>query len=229
MMYGNNEIGNRLPIAEVGAILKNHSAIFHTDAVQAYGSEVILPHELGIDLLSISAHKINGPKGVGFLFKSDAIQLPPLLHGGEQEEKRRASTENMIGIAGMAKALSDTVTNKDANYKHVKELRQSFLDAISGLDYYINGSQNKMPHVLNIGFPNQNNGILLTHLDLAGIAVSTGSACTAGTVDPSHVLASLYGEDSPRLAESIRVSFSELNTIEEVQELAKKLIEIVGK
>lgn len=86
MMYGNNEIGNRLPIAEVGAILKNHSAIFHTDAVQAYGSEVILPHELGIDLLSISAHKINGPKGVGFLFKSDAIQLPPLLHGGEQEE-----------------------------------------------------------------------------------------------------------------------------------------------
>lgn len=93
----------------------------------------------------------------------------------------------MIGIAGMAKALSDTVTNKDVNYKHVKELRQSFLDAISGLDYYINGSQNKMPHVLNIGFPNQNNGILLTHLDLAGIAVSTGSACTAGTVDPSHV------------------------------------------
>ncbi|MEE1325670.1 MAG: aminotransferase class V-fold PLP-dependent enzyme, partial [Streptococcus sp.] len=173
-------------------------------------------------------HKFHGPKGVGILY-STPQHFDNLLHGGEQEEKRRASTENMIGIAGMAKALSDAVANKDANYKHVQELRQAFLDAISGLDYYINGSQNKMPHVLNIGFPNQNNGILLTRLDLAGIAVSTGSACTAGTVDPSHVLASLYGEDSPRLAESIRVSFSELNTIEEVQELAKKLIEIVGK
>lgn len=227
-MFANNETGDLLPVKEIGELLSDHQAAFHVDAVQAIGKMDVYPEEIKADFLSASAHKFHGPKGVGILY-STPQHFDNLLHGGEQEEKRRASTENMIGIAGMAKALSDAVANKDANYKHVQELRQAFLDAISGLDYYINGSQNKIPHVLNIGFPNQNNGILLTRLDLAGIAVSTGSACTAGTVDPSHVLASLYGEDSPRLAESIRVSLSELNTIEEVQELAKKLIGIVGK
>ncbi len=227
-MFANNETGDLLPVKEIGELLQNHQAAFHVDAVQAVGKIDVFPEEIQADFLSASAHKFHGPKGVGILY-STPQHFDNLLHGGEQEEKRRASTENMIGIAGMAKALSDSVASKDDNYKHVQELRQAFLDAIDGLDYYINGSQHKMPHVLNIGFPNQNNGILLTQLDLAGFAVSTGSACTAGTVDPSHVLASIYGDDSKRLTESIRISFSELNTISEVQQLAQKLIEIVGK
>lgn len=228
VMYANNETGDLLPIAEMAEALRDHQAVFHVDAVQAFGKLALRPHELGIDFLSASAHKFHGPKGVGILY-STPQHFDNLLHGGEQEEKRRASTENMIGIAGLAQALSDAIAHKDENYQHVQELRQAFLDGISDLDYYINGSQHNMPHVLNIGFPNQNNGILLTQLDLAGFAVSTGSACTAGTVDPSHVLSSIYGDDSPRLTESIRISFSELNTISEVQQLAQKLIEIVGK
>lgn len=226
-MFANNETGDLLPVKEIGELLQDHQAAFHVDAVQAIGKIDVFPEDIKADFLSASAHKFHGPKGVGILY-STPQHFDNLLHGGEQEDKRRASTENMIGIVGMAQALSDAVANKDKNFKHVEELNQAFLDGISGLDYYINGSENRMPHVLNIGFPNQNNGTLLTRLDLEGIAVSTGSACTAGTVDPSHVLASLYGDDSHRLTESIRVSFSELNTIEEVQELAQKLKEIVG-
>lgn len=228
IMFANNETGDLLPVKEIGELLQDHQAAFHVDAVQAVGKIDVFPEEIKADFLSASAHKFHGPKGVGILY-STPQHFDNLLHGGEQEEKRRASTENMIGITGLAQALSDAVAHKDENYQHVQELRQAFLDGISDLDYYINGSQHKMPHVLNIGFPNQNNGILLTQLDLAGFAVSTGSACTAGTVDPSHVLSSIYGDDSPRLTESIRISFSELNTISEVQQLAQKLIEIVGK
>ena len=228
MMFANNETGDLLPIKEVGELLQEHQAVFHVDAVQAVGKIDIFPEEIKVDFLSASAHKFHGPKGVGILY-STPQHFDNLLHGGEQEEKRRASTENMIGITGLAQALSDAIAHKDENYKHIQELHQVFLDGISGLRYYTNGSQHKMPHVLNIGFPNQNNGILLTQLDLAGFAVSTGSACTAGTVEPSHVLASIYGADSPRLTESIRISFSELNTVSEVQQLAQKLIEIVGQ
>ena len=133
IMYANNEIGSIQPIAEIGAVCKEKGVYFHTDAVQAVGHLSINVKEQNIDMMSASAHKFHGPKGVGILY-STPQHFDNLLHGGDQEEKRRASTENMIGIAGMAKALSDTVTNKDANYKHVKELRQSFLDAISGLD-----------------------------------------------------------------------------------------------
>lgn len=228
IMFANNETGDLLPVKEIGELLQDHKAAFHVDAVQAVGKIDVFPEEIKADFLSASAHKFHGPKGVGILY-STPQHFDNLLHGGEQEEKRRASTENMIGITGLTQALSDAVAHKDENYQHVQELRQAFLDGISSLDYYINGSQHKMPHVLNIGFPNQNNGILLAQLDLAGFAVSTGSACTAGTVDPSHVLSSIYGDDSPRLTESIRISFSELNTISEVQQLAKKLIEILGK
>lgn len=228
IMFANNETGDLLPVKEIGELLQDHQAAFHIDAVQAVGKVDVFPEEIKADFLSASAHKFHGPKGVGILY-STPQHFDNLLHGGEQEEKRRASTENMIGITGLAQALSDAIAHKYENYQQVQELRQAFLDGISGLDYYINGSQHKMPHVLNIGFPNQNNGILLTQLDLAGFAVSTGSACTAGTVDPSHVLSSIYGDDSPRLTESIRISFSELNTISEIQQLAQKLIEIVGK
>ncbi len=228
IMFANNETGSLLPVQEIGALLSDHQAVFHVDAVQAVGKIEVFPEEIGADFLSASGHKFHGPKGIGVLY-STPQHFDSLLHGGEQEEKRRASTENMVGIAGFAQALSDSTANQMEHYKKVEELHQSLIDGLGELDYYINSDQNALPYVVNIGFPGQNNTLLLTQLDLAGFAVSTGSACTAGTVEPSHVLASLYGKNSPRLMESIRISFSELNTTDQVQKLIKKLIEIIGK
>ena len=150
-----------------------------------------------------------------------------LLHGGEQEEKRRASTENLVGIAGMTAAYKQASKNYQDNYKHVETIRQVFLNSLT-VPYEINSVGPSLPHVINISFSGKENGPLLTLLDLAGFAVSTGSACTAGTVDPSHVIQSLYGKDSDKLKTAIRVSLSEENTAEELQSLAEKLNQIIG-
>ena len=182
-MYANNETGQLLPIKEIGDLLANHQAAFHVDAVQVAGKLPIHPEELGADFLSISAHKFHGPKGVGLLYHND-LHFDNLLHGGEQEEKRRASTENLVGIAGMTAAYKHASDHYQDNYQHVETIRQAFLDSLT-IPYEINGGGPSLPHVINISFPDKENGPLLTLLDLAGFAVSTGSACTAGTVDPS--------------------------------------------
>ena len=226
-MHANNETGDLLPIEEAAKLLKNHQAAFHVDAVQTMGKLPVYPEEVGIDFLSATAHKFHGPKGVGFLY-ANPLHFDSLLHGGEQEEKRRASTENLIAIAGMAQALADSRKQAKENLTYIQGLKRDFLEALSPASYYLNGSSKQLPHIINIGFPGQNNSILLTQLDLAGFAVSTGSACTAGTVDPSHVLASIYGADSARLQESIRISLSKQNTQEELLQLANKLKEITG-
>ncbi|MCS4487625.1 cysteine desulfurase family protein [Streptococcus sciuri] len=228
IMYANNETGDLLPIAEIGEILKDHQAVFHVDAVQAFGKVALRPRELKIDFLSASAHKYHGPKGVGILF-AKSHHMDNLFHGGEQEEKRRASTENMVGIAGMAQATSDALLHLEENYLKVEHLKKTFLTELGDVAYYINGSQKTMPYVLNIGFPKQSNHVLMTLLDLKGFAISIGSACTAGTIEPSHVLTSYYGANSKRLSESIRISFSDLNTPEEVTLLAQALKEIIGR
>ena len=220
-MYANNETGQLLPIKEIGDLLTNHQAAFHVDAVQVAGKLPIHPEELGVDFLSISAHKFHGPKGVGLLYHND-LHFDNLLHGGEQEEKRRASTENLVGIAGMTAAYKQASKNYQDNYKHVETIRQVFLNSLT-VPYEINSVGPSLPHVINISFSGKENGPLLTLLDLAGFAVSTGSACTAGTVDPSHVIQSLYGKDSDKLKTAIRVSLSEENTAEELQSLAEKL------
>lgn len=233
VMYGNNEIGNILPIKEIGALLKTHPAVFHTDAVQAYGSELISPHEIGIDLLSISAHKINGPKGVGFLFKNDAISLPAFLHGGEQEEKRRAGTENLAGIAGMGEAVALlTESEKEQRHKKYAEYQQLILTHLNEnkIAYEINGNpENKLAHILNLRFPGVSSDLLLMHLDLQGIAISTGSACTAGTLEPSHVLEALYGKNHPAIKESVRISFGLGNDCEQIQRFSAILSETIQK
>lgn len=228
IMYGNNETGNLMPIKEIGERLREHPAYFHTDAVQAYGNQMIHPEELGIDLLSISAHKINGPKGVGFLYKRDGVNLPPLLRGGEQEEKRRAGTENLAGICGLAKAVE--ILTPEERAKRAAQY-QAFTDQIlqtltkNDIEFTVNGDlENKLPHVLNLRFNGVINDLLLMKLDLKGIAVSTGSACTAGTVDPSHVLEALYGKGAPAIKESLRISFGLGNTSEQVTEFADKLV-----
>lgn len=227
VMFANNETGNLMPIKEIGAILQTHPAYFHTDAVQAFGKVPIYPYELGIDLLSVSAHKINGPKGTGFLFKRDGLQLPALLHGGEQEEKRRAGTENLISICGMATAV--TINNEESQQAHTIKY-QKFADTVKAIldeeevTYHLNGNQQaKMPHILNLAFPGVDNQMILMHMDLKGFAISTGSACTAGNVDPSHVLIAMYGKNSPYIRESIRISFGLGNTQEEVETFAHQL------
>lgn len=228
IMYGNNEIGNLMPIKEIGEKLKDHPAYFHTDAVQAYGNQFIRPHEMGIDFLSISAHKINGPKGVGFLYKSDDVKLQPFLHGGEQEEKRRAGTENLAGICGMAKAV-ELLTEEERENRRVlyAQFTQKILTTLdqAGVDYHVNGDlSNKLPHVLNLRFNGIINDLLLMKLDLKGIAISTGSACTAGNIDPSHVLEAMYGKDAPEVKESLRVSFGYGNTMEQIDYFAEQLV-----
>ncbi|EHJ57552.1 hypothetical protein HMPREF9318_00326 [Streptococcus urinalis FB127-CNA-2] len=227
-MYANNETGMILPIHEIGDLLKHHKAKFHVDAVQVAGKLDINLEKDNIDFLSLSAHKFHGPKGIGLLYHRSQ-QFDSLLHGGDQENKRRASTENLIGISGMTQALKTAIQNRDDNLQKVTHLKSYFLESISDLNYYLNESKNSLPYVINIGFPGKKNDILLTQLDLMGIAISTGSACTAGAVEPSHVLESIYGDSSSRLEESVRISLSELNTEKDISELSKALHTILGK
>ncbi len=247
MMAANNETGQLLPVAEVGEMLQAHKAVFHVDATQIMGKIPAHPKEIGADFLSASAHKFHGPKGVGFLYH-DALKFDSLIHGGEQEEKRRAGTENLHSLVGMAKALEISLENMDDNFHHVENLKKTLLTELgeqtslsvseqahngfaisknTALDFYQNEFGKSMPHVVNLAFPGQNHDLLLTKLDMAGIAISTGSACTAGTVEPSHVLEAVYGTAAPQLKENIRVSFSELNTFDEVVKFAETLKNIL--
>ena len=226
-MFANNETGDLLPIKEIGDLLQEHQAVFHVDAVQAIGKVPIHPEELGIDFLSASGHKFHGPKGVGFLY-SKLASFDSLIHGGKQEDKHRAGTENIASIAAMATALTEQLKQADDHYQVVHQLKEKFVEGLSGIDFYINESTDTLPYVLNIGFPNQLNEQLLMRLDLAGIAVSSGSACTAGAIENSHVLTAYYGADSPRLKESIRISFSEENTIQEIETVTETIKEIIG-
>ncbi|HEY0221805.1 MAG TPA: cysteine desulfurase family protein [Lactovum miscens] len=219
VMMANNETGQILPVKEIGQALKDKNIAFHVDAVQAMGKIPVLPLEIGADFLTASAHKFHGPKGVGLLYHSDKYKFDNFMHGGDQENKRRAGTENTTSIVGMAKALEIAQANWKVNYKKVQQLHERLLSNLNGLNFYQNqfGTVN-MPHVLNLGFSGLRNDLLLTKLDLAGIAVSTGSACTAGAVEPSHVLESVYGGNSEKLQENIRVSLSEINTLQEIDQ-----------
>ncbi len=226
-MFANNETGNLLPIAEIGQILKQHPAAYHVDAVQAIGKIPIHPEELGIDFLTASAHKFHGPKGIGFLYAS-SMDFDSYLHGGDQEQKKRAGTENLAAIVGMVAALKDDLENQEQNFKKVQKLKETFLKEMADTDYYLNQGNDQLPYVLNIGFPGQKNDLLLLRLDLAGISISTGSACTAGIVQISHVLEAFYGPESHRLHESVRISISPQNTEQEMITLAQTLKEIIG-
>lgn len=228
IMYANNETGQVLPISEIGNALKTHKAVYHVDAVQVMGKLPIQPLDLGIDLLSASAHKFHGPKGVGFLYYNN-VRLDPLIHGGEQENKKRAGTENIPGIIGMAKALSLAYHDMTDNYQKVTALKAHLLAQLTGLTYYLNQFGTKtMPHVINIGFPGVNHNLLLMKLDLQGVAISTGSACTAGDIAPSHVLEACYGPNSPKLKESVRISFSDLTTATEIDNFIEILTNILS-
>lgn len=234
VMAVNNEVGTINPLTEIGAIVRQSNAYFHVDAVQGLGNINLDVAKMNIDLLSTSAHKINGPKFLGFLYERNSIKLPPLIYGGEQETKRRAGTENVPGIAGFGEAISEIGAidkNKlQTNYQKLQKIILNELDQAK-IEYQINGGTKKFDshHVLNLHFTNVNTTILQTNLDLAGFAVSGGSACTAGTLEPSHVLVACFGKSSPRISESIRISFGRYTTAEEVSAFARQLVKIVAK
>ncbi|WP_176343402.1 aminotransferase class V-fold PLP-dependent enzyme [Priestia aryabhattai] len=232
VMFGNNEVGAIQPIGEIGVLLKEHGAYFHTDAVQAYGLIPLNVQQLGVDLLSVSAHKINGPKGMGFLYAAAHVSLSPLLFGGEQERKRRAGTENMTSIVGFEEAVKisqQTLQTRADEYRRYKEIMVAVLKE-EGISFEINGHlENALPHVLNLSFPKTNVESMLVNLDLAGIAASSGSACTAGAIDPSHVLVAMFGKGSERLTTSIRFSFGLGNSAEQIEKTARQTANIVKR
>lgn len=234
IMMGNNEVGSVMPIHEIGEILKNHQAWFHTDAVQAYGLLDIDVKRDHIDLLSTSAHKINGPKMIGFLYKSAGVNFPSFVKGGQQEDKRRAGTENVPAIAGFARAV-ETIDSAEKRHRQQKyyEFKQYIIEQLTekGVQFKVNGEvePDNLNHVLNIWLEGVSTYVMQTNLDLAGIAVSGGSACTAGSIEPSHVLVAMFGEDSPRIGESIRISFGRYTTKDDLTKLVDTIASIISR
>ena len=225
IMLGNNEVGTIQPIAEISELLQMHQAVMHTDAVQAYGMISIDVNDLQVDYLSVSSHKINGPKGIGFLYQRTNAPLQPLLYGGQQERKRRATTENVPAIVGFATA-STLTSDMDVYERYKQQMQKTWQDA--QLSFTINGAHT-LPHILNVSFTGVNIEALLVNLDMAGICASSGSACTAGAVDPSHVLVAMYGADSDKLHNSVRFSFGYGLTAAQVQEAAVTIANVVQR
>lgn len=230
IMYGNNEMGTLQSIDEMGQLLKEQDILFHTDAVQVFGVIPINVQDLHVDFLSMTGHKINGPKGIGFLYAREGISLFPHQHGGEQERKRRAGTQNVPGIIGLKKAIEIMEDTREEKIKNYHKFQTIILNTLSekGISFQKNGDPDHvLPHILNLYFPGAHVESLLMNLDLSGIAVSSGSACTAGSVEPSHVLSAMFGEGAPETLSSIRISFGLYNTEEQVKQAAERIAEVV--
>ena len=231
VMFANNEIGTINPIKEIGAICREKGVIFHTDAVQATGAVPIDVKGMNIDLLSMSAHKFHGPKGVGALYIRKGIKIENLLHGGAQELGRRATTENVAGIVGMAKALEEATANMEEKTQKITALRDKIIDGILGSVPYIrlNGHRTKrLPNNTSFCFRYIEGESLLLSLDMMGYVVSSGSACTSGSLDPSHVLLGI-GLPHEIAHGSMRASLSEFTTEEEVDSFIKAVGPIVQR
>ena len=231
VMFANNEIGTIQPIKEIGEIAKEHGILFHTDAVQAFGQIPINVDELHIDMLSSSGHKLHGPKGIGFLYIRKGLKLRSFIHGGAQERKRRAGTENVPGIVGLGKAVSIAVETMDERIKHETEVRDYMIEKIKKTIPYcrLNGDRTKrLPNNVNFSFQFVEGESLLIMLDMEGICASSGSACTSGSLDPSHVLLAI-GLPHEIAHGSLRMTLSEETTIEDADYVIDKLQGIVAK
>lgn len=230
VMYANNETGAIQPIREIGALCRKRGVLFHTDAVQAAGHLAIDVQRDNIDMLSLSAHKFHGPKGIGLLFAKSNIQLTSLIRGGGQERGKRAGTENLPGIIGLAAALKDAQENMQQNTAYIKGLRDALrngLDKIDGAGF--NGSREHcLPGTVNYSFQRVNGEALLSLLSNEGICCSSGSACSAGSLEPSHVLLSL-GLSHETAQSALRISLCEYNTMDEVQTIITKVTEAVNR
>ena len=229
VMMANNELGTVQPIRELCQIAHNHNAIFHTDAVQAVGHIPIDVNESCLDLLSASAHKFNGPRGVGFLYIRKGINIEPYFNGGGQERNWRAGTENTAGIVGMAVALKNNCLNMAAITNHVRNLEKQLLDGLNalGITYVRNGAEPYLPGLISLSFPKRDGEALLHRLDLMGIEVSTGAACDSKKTEVSHVLSAIRLDEC--LAKgTIRISLGKHNTKEEVDEIIRALSVVLG-
>jgi cysteine desulfurase len=231
IMFANNEIGTIEPIAEIGEIAKKHGVLFHTDAVQAFGQVPIDVEAMHIDLLSASGHKLNGPKGIGFLYIRKGLKLRSFIHGGAQERKRRAGTENIPGIVGLGKAVEIAMATMEERTKKETEVRDYFISRIEEEIPYakLNGHRSKrLPNNINFCFRFIEGESMLIMLDMAGICGSSGSACTSGSLDPSHVLLAI-GLPHEIAHGSLRLTLSEDITKEQMDFVADKLKEIVAR
>lgn len=228
IMYANNEIGTVQPIAELGAICKKHGILFHTDAVQAVGHLPINVKEQNIDMLSSSAHKYHGPKGIGFLYARKGIRLTNLIEGGAQERGKRAGTENVAEVAAMAAALEEAVANMDRNAAHMSALRDKIIKGLSEIPHSaLNGDAVKrLPSNINFCFEGIEGESLLLLLDDRGICASSGSACTSGSLDPSHVLLAI-GRVHDVAHGSLRLSIGDDITEEQADYIIKNVREVV--
>ncbi|MCR5467615.1 MAG: cysteine desulfurase NifS [Lachnospiraceae bacterium] len=228
VMYANNEIGTIQPIAEIGAICKEKGVIFHTDAVQAVSHVHINVKEENIDMLSISAHKFHGPKGVGVLYVRKGVRLTNIINGGAQESGKRAGTENLAGIVGMTVALEDAIANIDANNERLAKLQDKLIEGLSKIPYSeLNGDREKrVKSNVNFCFEGVEGESLLLLLDDKGVAVSSGSACTSGSLDPSHVLLAI-GRPHEVAHGSLRISLGEDATEEQVQYIIDSVTEVI--
>lgn len=228
IMTANNEVGTIQPIKEIGAVCKENGVIFHTDAVQAIGHIPVDVVDMNIDMLSISAHKFHGPKGVGVLYCRKGILLQNLINGGAQERNKRAGTENLMAIVGMAAAMEEAVANLDKNAKYISALRDKIIDGISDIELcHLNGDRyNRLPGTVNFSFEGIEGEGLILLLDQDGICSSSGSACTSGSLDPSHVLLSM-GIPVESAHGSLRLSLSEYNTEEEVNIIIDSIHKVV--
>lgn len=228
IMFANNEIGTVQPISEIGTVCKEKGVLFHTDAVQAAGHIKIDVKEMNIDMLSLSAHKFHGPKGAGALYCRKGILLQNLIEGGAQERGKRAGTENLPAILGMAQAFDDACRDIDKNAEYLTALRNRLIDGLSKIPHSVlNGDKNnRLPGNVNMCFEGIEGESLLLLLDMKGIQASSGSACTSGSLDPSHVLLAI-GLPHEVAHGSLRLSLSEENTMDEVEYIISTVPEIV--
>lgn len=231
IIYGNNEVGTIQDIHTFGTFLREKGIYFHVDAVQALGSIPVNVSQLPVDLLSFSAHKLGGPKGVGALIRAPHVKSVPFLHGGNQEKKRRAGTENIAGIVGFATALqiaNQEINERSSRYQHFRNLMLERFTA-SEINFVVNGHpSDHLPHILNVSFIGTDTESLLINLDLNGIAASSGSACTSGSLEPSHVLEAMGLADEV-LRSAIRFSFGSTNTEEQINAATEAVIDIVKR
>ncbi|MFC4768190.1 cysteine desulfurase family protein [Effusibacillus consociatus] len=230
VMYVNNETGAIQPVQEIAQACSERGVLFHTDAVQAVSLLPIDVKASGFHMLSLSGHKLHGPKGIGALYVQKKAVWSPILHGGSQERKKRAGTENVPGIVGLGAAIQRTIHHRQENYLHIQELRDRMLGVLMEKVEFltVNSPRHAVPSILSVSFPGVSADSMLMNLDFAGIAAASGSACTSGSLQPSHVLTAM-DLDVHCVKSAIRFSFSEQNTLGEIEEAVHKTAQIANR